>query len=125
MKINEINGSTLAYLGDAWWSLKVRTYLVEKGYGKADVLQKTSVKFVSAKAQAKFYGWIEEDLNEMEKEMFHRGRNFKSSSVPKNTDVGIYRISTGFEALIGYLYLEQKWERLEELWTKIKTNMEG
>lgn len=126
MKINELSGSTLAYLGDAVWSLLIREYLIEKGYQKPKDLQERSVRFVSAKAQAKFYYFLEEDFfTEEEKEIFKRGRNFKGDSVPKNTDVSTYRVSTGFEAVIGYWHILAKKDRLMTAWEKIRTLMEG
>lgn len=126
MKVNEISGSTLAYLGDAVWSLYVREYLVEKGYNRANDLQKKSVKFVSAKAQASFYHTLVEDnfFDEAELDIFKRGRNFKSDSVPKNTDVTTYRTSTGFEAVLGYWYIEKKTARLDACWERVKTLVE-
>lgn len=126
MKVNEISGSTLAYLGDAIWSLFVREYLVEKGYNRANDLQRKSVKFVSAKAQASFYHRLVEEsfFDEAELDIFKRGRNFKSDSVPKNTDVATYRTSTGFEAILGYWYVEKKNDRLTDCWNKVKTFVE-
>lgn len=87
MQPNELSGSTLAYIGDAVWSLLVREYLVELGYGRAKDLQRLSVNFVSAKAQARFYEQLHAagTFSEEEEEIFRRGRNFKSGSVPKNT----------------------------------------
>lgn len=126
MKSNELTGSTLAYLGDAVWSLLVRDYLVEKGYHRAKDLQTRSVSFVSAKSQAFFFFKLEEEqfFTGEEHEIFKRGRNFKSDSVPKNTDVATYRVSTGFEAVLGYWYIEKKEERIKELWDKVKTFVE-
>ncbi len=125
MSYEELNGSTLAYVGDAYWSLVVRKYLIDKGFTKAKDLQTKSVAFVSAKAQASFIPLFIDELNEEEKDVFRRGRNFKSTSSPKNTDVQTYRISTGFEAIIGYLYLMNNWEKLGMIWDKVKTYMEG
>ena len=127
MQLNELSGSTLAYIGDAVWSLLVREHLVELGYGRAKDLQRTSVRWVSAKAQARFYEYWHENnmLSEQEEEIFRRGRNFKSGSVPKNTDVQIYRISTGFEALIGWLHLDGQTERLNTLWQTVVELMSG
>ena len=125
MSYEELNGSTLAYVGDAYWSLVVRKYLIDKGFAKAKDLQTKSVAFVSAKAQASFIPLFIDELNEEEKDVFRRGRNFKSTSIPKNTDVQTYRISTGFEAIIGYLYLMNNWEKLGMIWDKVKTYMEG
>lgn len=122
MEIVPYNGNTLAYIGDAVMSLQVRTYLIsEKNLQKPNVLQKESVKFVSAKAQAAFLNKMIDDhiLNEDELLIVKRGRNAKSDSVAKNVDVVTYRIATGLEALWGYLYLSEKHERLDELWKYI------
>ena len=81
----------------------------------AGKLHKQSIKFVSAKAQAISILNIEEMLNEDEVAIYKRGRNAKSATVPKNADVTQYRQATGFEALVGYLYLSQKNERLSEI----------
>ncbi len=112
----------LAFIGDADMSLKVRTYVLSKGYTKPNDFQKLSVRFVSAKAQAEFMGKLMEEnfFSEEELDVFKRGRNAKSLTVPKNTDVMTYRISTGFEAMWGYLYLLGREERLNELFEKIK-----
>lgn len=122
MEIVPYNGNTLAYIGDAVMSLQVRTYLVsEKNLQKPNVLQKESVKFVSAKSQAVFLNkMIEENiLNEDELLIVKRGRNAKSDSVAKNVDVVTYRIATGLEALWGYLYISNQHGRLDELWKYI------
>lgn len=122
MEIVPYNGNTLAYIGDAVMSLQVRSYLIsEKNLQKPNVLQKESVKFVSAKSQAMFLNkMIEENiLNEDELLIVKRGRNAKSDSVAKNVDVVTYRIATGLEALWGYLYLSEQKERLDELWNYI------
>ena len=105
MQPNELSGSTLAYIGDAVWSLLVREYLVELGYG-----------------QARFYEQLHAagTFSEEEEEIFRRGRNFKSGSVPKNTDVQIYRISTGFEALTGWWHLTGQTARLREIWEQVR-----
>lgn len=126
MNYLELSGSTLAYLGDAVWSLKVREYLIEKGYTKAKDLQVLSVKFVSAKAQSKFYQTLkaEEFFTDEELEIYRRGRNYKSHSVPKNTNVTTYRSSTGFEALVGYWYLNKDEARFEQFWSKVRTLVE-
>lgn len=126
MKVQELTGSTLAYMGDAIWSLIVRKYLINQGFTKAKDLQQRSVAFVSAKAQARYYYALSDQhfFTEEELEIFKRGRNFKSGSVPKNTDVQTYCVSTGFEAVLGALYLEEKWERIEAIWDEIKTQSE-
>lgn len=118
-----LNGSTLAFIGDAVLSLWVREYLVSLGYTKANDLQKKSIIYVSANAQAKFMLSLLEDnfLNEEEMQIYLRGRNHKSSSKAKNADVVSYRIATGFEALIGYWHLNQNETRLRQVWDRLKT----
>lgn len=123
MDVNSCSGRTLAFLGDAVWSLVVREYLIENGEGKGKKLQKESISFVSAKAQASFYELLHEEkfLSDNEEEIFHRGRNSNTGAVPKNTDVQVYRMSTGFEAMIGALHLENKDERIQEIFKEILT----
>lgn len=117
MRPKEHSGRDLAYLGDAVWSLKIRKKLIEMGYGGGKRLQSLTVKRVSAKAQALFYDAMHEEgfLTAEEEEMFHRGRNDSAGTVPRNTDVMTYRKSTGFEAVLGFLQLEQRDERIDEI----------
>lgn len=126
MKPNECSGRTLAFLGDAVWSLCVREYLLEKGEGKGKTLQRKSIAYVSAKAQCKFYEALHEEnfFTEEEEEWFHRGRNGMTGSVPRNTNVVIYKISTGFEAILGALWLNGDRDRIREIWEKVKTIQE-
>ena len=79
MKVSECSGSTLAYLGDAVFSLLVREHLIEKGYGRAKDLQRESIRYVSAKAQAHFFHTLENEgfFTEDELEIYRRGRNFR------------------------------------------------
>lgn len=121
MDINTLGPLTLAYLGDALMSVKVRQYLIEKGYTKPQDLQKRTIQFVSAKAQASFVkALIEQNyFTEDEILILKRGRNAKSNSVPKNTDVITYNYATALETLWGYLYLKEDTERLESLWQEI------
>ncbi|AZK43813.1 ribonuclease III [Erysipelothrix piscisicarius] len=112
------SGNVLAFVGDAVLSLQVRQYLVEQGITKTKQLQETSVKFVSAMAQADYMKTLLDGnaLSEEEMGIYKRGRNTKSASMAKNADVMSYRIATGFEALWGYLYMEGHHERLDTLW---------
>lgn len=121
MEIVPYNGLSLAFLGDAEMSLRVRTMLVVNGCQRPNKLQKESVKWVSAKAQAKFLKALSEMnfFNEDEKQIILRGRNAKSETTAKNTDVATYRLSTAFEAVWGYLYITKKYERLDELWEAV------
>ena len=127
MDYNLLNGNTLAYLGDVVWSLYVREYLIKCKVTKTKILQQETIKYVSAKAQAKLYYYLDENsiLNEQEVEIYKRGRNSKSKSSPKNTDIITYQISTGVEALIGYLYLNDYHARIKEIFDiAIKINQE-
>lgn len=114
MDINLINVMTLAYLGDAVYELYVRDYLINNGIAKVEELQKEAVKYVSAKSQCKILNYLIDNkiLTEIELDVVKRGRNYKRMSHPKNTDIITYKMSSGFEALIGYLYLNNEHERL-------------
>lgn len=122
MDIRELGPLTLAYLGDALMSVKVREYLIAQGITKPQELQRHSVRYVSAKAQASYISQLLEEgwFRSEEEVLYKRGRNAKSLTVPKNTDVVTYKMATGLEALWGYLYLANKQERLDELWAKIQ-----
>ena len=113
----QLNGLALAYVGDAIYEIYIRDYLIEQGATKPNKLHKAATNYVSAKAQAYLIKeMLEEKLMTPEEETFYRrGRNAKSHTSAKNTSVVTYRISTGFEALFGYLYLSDQIERLEEL----------
>ena len=123
MRPEDCSGRTLAFLGDAVWSLAVRNYLVEEGKNRGDQLQKLSIRYVSAKAQASFYQQLHDEgfFTEAEEATYRRGRNGNAGSVPHNTDVGTYRMSTGFEAVLGALYLEKNEERIKEIWQKVRS----
>lgn len=120
-----LNGSTLAFVGDAVLSLLVREHLVQLGLTKAKDLQEASVAYVSAKAQAKFVTTLIEakQLSDEELTIYRRGRNHRSDSIAKNADVITYRQATGFEALIGYWHLTQNEARLKQIWDQMKTTL--
>ncbi|MGR3766458.1 Mini-ribonuclease 3 [Rossellomorea sp. NS-SX7] len=113
----QINALALAYMGDAVYETYVRQLLLTKGKIKPNQLHRAATNYVSAKAQAAILKKLfdEERLTEEEINIVKRGRNAKSGSIPKNTDVQTYNHSTAFEALIGYLFLLNRTERLEEL----------
>ena len=115
MNIDAMNGSMLAFVGDAYYDLKVREMLIRRGVSKSNRFHQLAVFYVSANAQARIlYQLIDEHfLTDDELEVVRRGRNVKSKSTPKNTDVIVYRQSTAFEALIGYLYLSENRDRLD------------
>lgn len=112
-----LNSLALAYMGDAVYEVYVRRHLLKKGEVKPNLLQKKSIEYVSAKAQNFIiHEFMDEQyLTPEEMAVVRRGRNAKSHTVPKNTDVQTYRYSTAFEALIGYHFLSQNYLRLEEL----------
>ena len=117
MDVDEINVITLAYLGDAVYEVYVRNYLIKKGIAKVEELQKEAINYVSAKSQCKILNYLtlHNLLNEEEIDIIKRGRNYKREVHPKNTDIITYKMATGFEALVGYLYLDNKLNRLEEI----------
>ncbi|WP_230203721.1 Mini-ribonuclease 3 [Bacillus massiliigorillae] len=104
-------------MGDAVYEKYIRHHLLLKGAVKPNLLHREATRFVSAKAQNQFIHFLLDEgiLSEEEQGVVRRGRNAKSGSVPKNTDVQTYRYSTAFEALIGYLYLSNCIERMEEI----------
>lgn len=104
-----------AYIGDSVYELYVRTKLVNKSNAKPHKLHIESIKYVKAKAQADILKKINDNLTEDEKDIVRRGRNTENHHVAKNANVADYSQSTGFEALIGYLYLTKQDERLEEI----------
>lgn len=111
----EISSLVLAYIGDAVFELYVRMYLVAKGGAKVKDLHGEASHLVRATSQADFLQRLEPLLSEEERDVARRGRNAKSGSVPKNADIVVYRISTGFEALLGYLFLVHREERIRYL----------
>ncbi len=111
----DYNPLALAYIGDTVYDLYVRTKVVEKGNKHVTQMHKESVRFVKAHSQAVSMYALEPHLTEEEMRIFKWGRNAKSNTVPKNADVTEYRTATGFETLIGYLYLNSDSERLEKL----------
>ena len=121
MGINEINILSLAYLGDAVYELEVRNYLIETGLSKVNKLQNEAMNFVTAKSQAKFINYFIDNniLTDTEIDYVKRGRNANVYSHPKNTDIVTYKWATGFECLFGYLYLDNKKERIKELFNII------
>jgi ribonuclease-3 family protein len=110
-----MNPLALAYLGDAIYDLFIRQYVIAQPNHRPHHLHREATRFVSAKAQAQaLERWLPL-LTEEEQEIVRRGRNAKSGTVPKNTEVLVYRHSTAFECLIGYLYYRQQDERLHQL----------
>ena len=106
---------TLAYIGDALYELVIRTILVEKGNTQVNKLHQRASKLVKASAQSEIIEKLKPYLTEEEMGIFKRGRNAKSFTMAKNASMSDYRRATGFEALMGYLYLTEQWDRMLEL----------
>lgn len=104
-----------AYVGDCVYELYVRTHLVNVSNAKPHKLHIESIKYVKAEAQAALLDKINSKLTEDELDIIRRGRNTENHHLPKNANVADYSHSTGFEALIGFLYLSKQDERLEEI----------
>lgn len=117
MNINLINSLVLAYIGDAIYEIEVRSRLIKRGINKVNELQNACTKYVSAKGQAYFMDKMIElnMLSAEEVDIYKRARNSKVKSHPSNTDIITYKKATGFEALFGYLYLNNCVDRIKDL----------
>lgn len=117
MNLLEVNVLVLAYMGDTVYEDYIRKYLINKGIGNVNDLQTESLKYVSAINQAKFLTEMIDNnyLSEKEMDIVKRARNYKTTSHPKSCDIITYKYATGLEALIGYLYLDDNIERVNEI----------
>ncbi|MBQ6380415.1 MAG: ribonuclease III [Clostridia bacterium] len=115
----QLSPITLAFIGDAVYSLIIREELILSCDQPADRLHKLSAQRVSAPAQCQAIHSIMELLSEEELAVFKRGRNAATKHTPKNASGRDYHYATGFEALIGYLYLQRRYERIKELYSRI------
>lgn len=106
---------TLAFIGDGIFDLIIRTVIVERGNRAPDGLHKSKSRVVKAQTQAAIIEALMDELTEEEKGFYKRGRNAKSYTTAKNASIGDYRKATGFEALLGYLYLTDQMSRILEL----------
>ena len=115
--VKQLNALALAYMGDAVLERAVREHLLVNGMIRPNALHREATNYVSAKAQSLIVHTMLENefLTEEEMATYRRGRNAKSGTVPKNTDVQTYRASTGFEAVLGSLYLRGEHDRVGEL----------
>lgn len=120
-----VNGADLAYLGDAYYELQIRTYLLSKGITKNKELKEKSTMYVSAHAHKVICEKLLPLLTEEELNIYKRGRNGAPHNRRKNIDYTEYTISSGFEAVIGYLYLANNTKRLEEIIQKAIKIIEG
>lgn len=115
-KARQLNPLVLAFVGDAIYEVFIRSYLVDLNRDMSvHKLHVKAISYVKAQAQSNFIKKLEPVLTEEEHTIYKRGRNTKSGTVPKNADLQEYRAATGFEALLGYLYLTEQNERLNEL----------
>jgi len=115
LNMGQTSPLALAYIGDAVYEVYIRKVLIENPDLSVDKLHKKAVKYVRAKAQADIVLTLEQELSEEEWRIVKKGRNQKSKTVPKNSDIGDYRYATGFEALIGFLFCMKRYERLMEI----------
>ena len=114
-KVETMSPLTWAYVGDSIYEVYIRTYLVETTNLKPHKLHVKAITFVKAQAQAGILQKIYDKLTEKEQEIVRRGRNTQNHHVAKNADPADYMYATAFEGLIGYLYLSNQRERLEEI----------
>ena len=113
--MKEYSPLTLAYIGDGIYDLIIRTLVVNKGNKQVQKLHLETSALVNAGTQSKMMRVLQEQLTEEEHAVYKRGRNAKSVSPAKNQSVTDYRRATGFEALLGYLYLKKEWQRILDL----------
>ncbi|MCF7926347.1 MAG: Mini-ribonuclease 3 [Candidatus Izimaplasma sp.] len=111
----QLSGQQLAYIGDAVFEVYVRKYLIKHKPSTVNMLHQNAIYFTSATGQERAFHLIEEHLTKEELRTFKRGRNSNAKSKPKNASVKTYNTATGFESLVGNLYLTKKEARLNEL----------
>ena len=108
---------SLAFIGDCVYDLVIKSLIIRKGNRPVNVMQKDTRRLVQASAQSAMMRVMQEHLTEEEHAFYRRGRNAKSVSPAKNQSITDYRRATGFEALIGYLYLKKNYRRIVDLIT--------
>ncbi|MCB2295837.1 Mini-ribonuclease 3 [Clostridium algoriphilum] len=119
-QVKQLNPLVLALVGDAIYEVFIRTYLVEKNRDmNVHKIHVKAVGYVKAHAQSEYMKSIIENLDEEELRIFKRARNSKSGSIPKNADLNEYKWATGFEALVGFLYLSEENKRLNYIFEEI------
>ena len=117
-----LSGLSLAFIGDAVYELFIRKYILSKGEARVKDLHKDTVRLVNADFQADMIDVLLTNLREDEISVFKRGRNAHAGHTPKNKSEAQYHKSTGFEALIGYLYLKKDFERLDFIFSEVLKN---
>jgi ribonuclease-3 family protein len=116
----QLNPLVLAFIGDAIYEVFIRAYLVDKNREMSvHKLHVEAISFVKAHSQSEFMKAMEDMLTEEELAIYKRGRNSKSGTIPKNADLREYKVATGFEALLGFLYITEQVDRLNCLLSKI------
>ena len=118
-QVNRISMLGLAHVGDGVFELLVRSKLCNEGHSSVSELHRLTVRTVNAPAQARAAEKLLPLLTEEESDVYRRGRNAKVNSVPQHADVGQYHAATGLEALFGWLYLQGKAERINELFAAV------
>ena len=114
-EVNTLSPLTWAYVGDAVYELYIRTKLVNETNMKPHALHVEAIKYVKAGAQSEILKRIYDELTEEEKDVVRRGRNAENHHLPKNANVQEYMYATAYEALLGYLYLTEQSDRLQEI----------
>ena len=113
--IREYSPLALAYIGDCIFDLVIKSLVMNEGNKQVQKMHKETSRIVQASAQSLMMREIQKHLTEEEHAIYKRGRNAKSVSPAKNQSITDYRRATGFEALLGYLYLKKEWKRMLEL----------
>ena len=113
--ITDYSPLTLAYIGDGIYEIIIRTVIVDEANRQVNKIHKAASSLVKAETQAKMIHLIMDDLTEEEVKIYKRGRNAKAVTRAKNASMSDYRTATGFEALMGWLYLTKQSERMMEL----------
>lgn len=121
--MHKISNLALAHVGDSVFELLCRSHLAKNGVLTSKNMHKETIALVKASSQAVFAKLIFDDLTEEEHAVFKRARNSKPKSVPKSSTREEYALSTAIEALFGYLYLKQNYDRINELFHKIITSI--
>ena len=111
----QLNTTALAYIGDAVYEVHVRNYVLQSGQVNADKLHQMAVQYVKAESQAKALKAIYDELSEEEQDLVRKARNRKTATKPKNADPVLYKFATAFEALIGYHYMADNQNRINEI----------
>ena len=118
--VNSYSALGLAYIGDAVYELMIRRHVIEEANRPVEKLHRAAVKYVNAAAQAALVDSVMDKLTEDELAVYKRGRNSKPNTMPKNQSSADYHKATGFEALVGWLYLQGNTDRINELFAPDK-----